>query len=119
MADKATAPGYTFDGWKKDNAEVTSFTMPAGAVQLTGRFTANTAVSYTHLHPHLKPPAPDPVCTARRNGIRCKRYTDVYKRQALRFMQKCTAYPTVKLLMNWTGKPKPIRFPIPKCGLNR
>ena len=50
MADKATAPGYTFDGWKKDNAEVTSFTMPAGAVQLTGRFTANTDTGYKVEH---------------------------------------------------------------------
>ena len=50
VADKATAPGYTFDGWKKDNAEVTSFTMPAGAVQLTGRFTANTDTGYKVEH---------------------------------------------------------------------
>ena len=50
VADKATAPGYTFDGWKKDNAEVTSFTMPAGAVQLTGRFTANTDTDYKVEH---------------------------------------------------------------------
>ena len=50
VADKATAPGYTFDGWKKDNAEVTSFAMPAGAVQLTGRFTANTDTGYKVEH---------------------------------------------------------------------
>ena len=50
VADKATAPGYTFDGWKKDNAEVTSFTMPAGAVQLMGRFTANTDTGYKVEH---------------------------------------------------------------------
>ena len=50
VADKATAPDYTFDGWKKDNAEVTSFTMPAGAVQLTGRFTANTDTGYKVEH---------------------------------------------------------------------
>ena len=50
VADKATAPGYTFDGWKKDNAEVASFTMPAGAVQLTGRFTANTDTGYKVEH---------------------------------------------------------------------
>ena len=50
VADKATAPGYTLDGWKKDNAEVTSFTMPAGAVQLTGRSTANTDTGYKVEH---------------------------------------------------------------------
>ena len=50
VAADATAPGYTFDGWKKDNAEVTSFTMPAGAVQLTGRFTANTDTGYKVEH---------------------------------------------------------------------
>ena len=50
VAADATAPGYTFDGWKKDNAEVTSFAMPAGAVQLTGRFTANTDTGYKVEH---------------------------------------------------------------------
>ena len=39
VADKATAPGYNFDGWKKDGTVTTSFEMPAQNVTLTGSWT--------------------------------------------------------------------------------
>lgn len=47
VADKATAPGYNFDGWKKDGTVTTSFEMPAQNVTLTGTWTLKdpTAVS--------------------------------------------------------------------------
>ena len=36
VADAATAPGYTFNGWYLNGEKVTSFTMPAENVTLTG-----------------------------------------------------------------------------------
>ncbi len=36
VADAATAPGYTFDGWYLNGKKVTSFEMPAEDVTLTG-----------------------------------------------------------------------------------
>lgn len=39
VAAKATAPGYDFDGWKKDGTVTTSFEMPAQNVTLTGSWT--------------------------------------------------------------------------------
>ena len=39
VAAKATAPGYNFDGWKKDGNVTTSFEMPAQNVTLTGSWT--------------------------------------------------------------------------------
>ena len=45
VAEAATAPGYTFSGWSKEN-----FTMPAEAVEITGSFTANTNTAYKVEH---------------------------------------------------------------------
>ena len=44
-----TVEGYTFDGWKKDGAVVTSFTMPNADVEITGKWTKNShTVTYTY-----------------------------------------------------------------------
>ena len=45
VAEAATAPGYTFSGWSKEN-----FTMPAEAVEITGSFTTNTDTAYKVEH---------------------------------------------------------------------
>ncbi|SCY76324.1 InlB B-repeat-containing protein, partial [Butyrivibrio sp. INlla14] len=52
LADKAEAPGYDFDGWDTEDAEVSenSFTMPAKDVEVTGTFTAREDVKYTVEH---------------------------------------------------------------------
>lgn len=42
VAEDATAPGYTFNGWDKED-----FTMPANDVEINGSFTANTDTKYT------------------------------------------------------------------------
>lgn len=54
VADKATAPGYNFDGWKKDGTVTTSFEMPAQNVTLTGSWTLKdpTAVN-VDLNDHI------------------------------------------------------------------
>lgn len=54
VADKATAPGYNFDGWKKDGTVTASFEMPAQNVTLTGSWTlkAPTAV-IVNLNNHI------------------------------------------------------------------
>ena len=46
IADKATASGYTFDGWSKTE----DFTMPAENVTITGKFVANTNTAYRVEH---------------------------------------------------------------------
>ncbi|MCI5678542.1 MAG: S-layer homology domain-containing protein, partial [Bacteroidales bacterium] len=43
VADTPTLDGYTFDGWYKGNEKVTSFTMPAEKVTLTGSWTENAS----------------------------------------------------------------------------
>ena len=48
VAANATAPGYTFSGWDRQN-----FTMPAENVVIKGSFTANTNTAYTVIH-HLQ-----------------------------------------------------------------
>ena len=50
VADKATAPGYNFDGWKKDGTVTTSFEMPADNVTLTGTWTAKSDTAYQVKH---------------------------------------------------------------------
>ena len=50
VAGGLTLTGYTFDGWYKDDTKVTSFSMPASAVTLKGRFTANTNTPYIVNH---------------------------------------------------------------------
>ena len=50
VADKATAPGYNFDGWKKDGNVTTSFEMPADNVTLTGTWTAKSDTAYQVKH---------------------------------------------------------------------
>ena len=45
VADEATAPGYKFSGWSKED-----FTMPAEDVTITGSFIANTDTPYTVEH---------------------------------------------------------------------
>ena len=45
VAEKATAPGYKFSGWDKQN-----FTMPAENVVIKGSFTANKDTKYTVEH---------------------------------------------------------------------
>ena len=45
VADPATAPGYTFSGWNKED-----FTMPAEDVVITGSFTANGNTTYKVEH---------------------------------------------------------------------
>ena len=54
VAAKATAPGYNFDGWKKDGTVTTSFEMPAQNVTITGSWTlkAPTAV-IVNLNNHI------------------------------------------------------------------
>ena len=42
---KATAPNYTFHGWYKGSDEVTSFTMPAENVELTGYWTKDDVIA--------------------------------------------------------------------------
>ena len=44
-ADAASAPGYIFSGWDRNN-----FTMPAGNVQISGSFTAKDDTLYTVEH---------------------------------------------------------------------
>ena len=46
VAQKATAPGYTFDGWSKSG----TFQMPAEDVTITGKFVANTNTAYKVEH---------------------------------------------------------------------
>ena len=48
VADKATAPGYTFEGWTPEKVTVKDgkFTMPADNVKITGKFAANTNTAY-------------------------------------------------------------------------
>ena len=46
VADQATAPGYTFNGWSRTG----KFTMPAENVEITGSFTANGNTEYTVEH---------------------------------------------------------------------
>ena len=49
VADAATAPGYTFNGWYLNGEKVTSFTMPAENVTLTGTWSQNEyTVSYDY-----------------------------------------------------------------------
>ena len=50
VAAKATAPGYNFDGWKKDGNVTTSFEMPADNVTLTGTWTAKSDTAYQVKH---------------------------------------------------------------------
>ena len=50
VAAKATAPGYDFDGWKKDGNVTTSFEMPADNVTLTGTWTAKSDTAYQVKH---------------------------------------------------------------------
>ena len=52
VAGAATAPGYTFSGWKTDDATVSNgkFEMPAKNVKLVGEFTANNNTKYTVEH---------------------------------------------------------------------
>ena len=52
VAGVATAPGYTFSGWKTDDATVSNgkFEMPAKNVKLVGGFTANNNTKYTVEH---------------------------------------------------------------------
>ena len=52
VAGAATAPGYTFNGWKTDDATVSNgkFEMPAKNVKLVGEFTANNNTKYTVEH---------------------------------------------------------------------
>ncbi len=54
VAAGATAPGYTFKGWYRNNdatkTEITSFEMPHYNVELAGRFVANTDTPYTVEH---------------------------------------------------------------------
>ena len=54
VAGDASAPGYTFKGWYRNNdatkTEITSFEMPAYNVELAGRFVANTDTPYTVEH---------------------------------------------------------------------
>ena len=50
VATKATAPGYDFDGWKKDGTVTTSFEMPADNVTLTGTWTAKSDTAYQVKH---------------------------------------------------------------------
>ena len=45
VAEEATAPGYTFSGWDKED-----FTMPAEDVVIKGSFTANTDTQYKVEH---------------------------------------------------------------------
>ena len=45
VAEAATAPGYTFSGWSRND-----FTMPAENVTITGSFTANSNTEYTVRH---------------------------------------------------------------------
>ena len=45
VADDATAPGYTFSGWSRDD-----FTMPAEDVEIIGTFTANGDTPYKVEH---------------------------------------------------------------------
>ena len=45
VAEDATAPGYTFSGWDKED-----FTMPANDVVIKGHFTANTNTEYKVEH---------------------------------------------------------------------
>ena len=45
VAAAATAPGYTFSGWSRND-----FTMPAENVTITGSFTANSNTEYTVRH---------------------------------------------------------------------
>ena len=47
VEQNAVAPGYTFSGWKTDDAQVndSSFTMPAQTVKFTGYFTENEEVT--------------------------------------------------------------------------
>ena len=47
VAAVPTLDGYTFDGWYKGAEKVTSFTMPAENVQLTGSWKIRTDLSYT------------------------------------------------------------------------
>ena len=49
FAEDATAPGYTFSGWSTTFSEegAESFTMPARAVTVNGRWTANSDTEYT------------------------------------------------------------------------
>ena len=46
VAQKATAPGYTFDGWSKSG----TFQMPAADVTIAGKFVANTNTAYKVEH---------------------------------------------------------------------
>ncbi len=52
VSGAATAPGYTFSGWKTDDATVSNgkFEMPAKNVKLVGEFTANNNTKYTVEH---------------------------------------------------------------------
>ena len=49
VAANATAPGYTFSGWKSEGISIEEgkFTMPADNVVIKGSFTANTDTKYT------------------------------------------------------------------------
>ena len=52
IAAPATAPGYTFSGWRTDDVVVSNgkFEMPAKNVKLVGEFTANSNTKYTVEH---------------------------------------------------------------------
>ncbi len=54
VATDASAPGYTFKGWYRNNdgtkTEIDSFEMPAHNVELVGRFVANTDTPYKVEH---------------------------------------------------------------------
>lgn len=50
VADVPTAAGYTFDGWKKDGAITTSFSMPDANVTLVGVWSKNTNTAYKVEH---------------------------------------------------------------------
>ena len=47
VAAVPSLPGYTFEGWKKDGEKVTSFSMPASNVTLSGSWSIRTDLSYT------------------------------------------------------------------------
>ena len=47
VAAEPTLDGYVFNGWYKDGAEVTAFSMPAKNVELTGEWSIRTDLSYT------------------------------------------------------------------------